>query len=87
MAGGDADDVDALARSSRPAAQRPAPRRPRRRLPFRFNGEIDEVLAALGDGSLDAGGVVTHEFAAEDALEAFEVARDSSASGKVLLRF
>ncbi|GAB3128092.1 L-idonate 5-dehydrogenase [Glaciibacter psychrotolerans] len=54
---------------------------------FRFNDEIDEVIAALSDGSLVIDSVVTHEFAAEDALEAFEVARDSSRSGKVLLRF
>ncbi|MEO6309070.1 MAG: zinc-binding dehydrogenase, partial [Leifsonia sp.] len=54
---------------------------------FRFNDEIDEVLAALADGSLAVDPVVTHEFAAVDALEAFELARDSSRSGKVLLRF
>lgn len=54
---------------------------------FRFNDEIDEVIAALADGSLDAGPVVTHEFAAADALEAFTVAKDASRSGKVLLKF
>ena len=54
---------------------------------FRFNDEIDEVLAALADGSLVVGPVVTHEFAAADALEAFGVARDSAVSGKVLLSF
>ena len=54
---------------------------------FRFNDEIDEVIAALADGSLVIDPVVTHEFDAADALEAFEVARDSSISGKVLLRF
>ncbi|MFD1214747.1 zinc-binding dehydrogenase, partial [Arthrobacter sp. GCM10027362] len=54
---------------------------------FRFNDEIDEVLAAMADGSLQADTVVTHEFAAEDALEAFAVASDSATSGKVLLRF
>ncbi|MFC5929586.1 L-idonate 5-dehydrogenase [Cryobacterium melibiosiphilum] len=54
---------------------------------FRFNDEIDEVLAALADGSLVVEPVITHEFAAADALEAFAVARDASASGKVLLRF
>lgn len=54
---------------------------------FRFNDEIDEVLAALADGSLVIDPVVTHEFAAADALEAFELARDASRSGKVLLRF
>ncbi|MBX0299656.1 L-idonate 5-dehydrogenase [Cryobacterium sp. 1639] len=54
---------------------------------FRFNDEIDEVLAALTDGSLFVDPVVTHEFDAADALEAFAVARDSAVSGKVLLRF
>lgn len=54
---------------------------------FRFNDEIDDVIAALADGSLKVAGVVTHEFAASEALEAFEVAKDSSLSGKVLLRF
>ncbi|WP_104167160.1 L-idonate 5-dehydrogenase [Cryobacterium sp. N22] len=54
---------------------------------FRFNDEIDEVLAALADGSLSVDPVVTHEFAAADAIEAFGVARDSAVSGKVLLRF
>lgn len=54
---------------------------------FRFADEIDEVIAALADGSLDVSAIVTHEFAAEEALRAFEVALDASASGKVLLRF
>ena len=54
---------------------------------FRFNDEIDDVIAALADGSLQVGPVVTHEFAVEDSLRAFEVARDSAVSGKVLLTF
>ncbi|GAA5225944.1 L-idonate 5-dehydrogenase [Paeniglutamicibacter antarcticus] len=54
---------------------------------FRFNDEIDQVLGALADGSLDLGGIVTHEFDVHDALEAFTTARDSATSGKVLLRF
>lgn len=54
---------------------------------FRFIDEIDLVLSALADGSLRTEAVVTHEFAAADALEAFRVAADPSASGKVLLRF
>lgn len=54
---------------------------------FRFNDEIDEVIAALADGSIDPAPIVTHEFPVDDALEAFGVARDASASGKVLLRF
>jgi L-idonate 5-dehydrogenase len=54
---------------------------------FRFNSEMDAVIAALADGSLRVDPVVTHEFGIEDALEAFVVARDSAISGKVLLRF
>jgi 2-desacetyl-2-hydroxyethyl bacteriochlorophyllide A dehydrogenase len=54
---------------------------------FRFNDEIDEVIDALADGSLYVAPVVTHEFAIEDALEAFSVARDAATSSKVLLRF
>lgn len=54
---------------------------------FRFNDEIDEVIAALADGSLDVDAVVTHEFAVADSLEAFAMAKDSASSGKVLLRF
>jgi threonine dehydrogenase-like Zn-dependent dehydrogenase len=54
---------------------------------FRFNDEIEQVIAALADGSLAADPVITHEFDVADALHAFEVARDASSSGKVLLRF
>lgn len=54
---------------------------------FRFNDEIDDVIEALADGSLFVAPVVTHEFPAVDALEAFEIARDSARSGKVLLGF
>ncbi|MBP1135886.1 L-iditol 2-dehydrogenase/L-idonate 5-dehydrogenase [Arthrobacter sp. PvP023] len=54
---------------------------------FRFNGEIDEVIAALADGTLFVDPVVTHDFPLERGLEAFEVARNSAESGKVLLDF
>jgi L-iditol 2-dehydrogenase/L-idonate 5-dehydrogenase len=54
---------------------------------FRFNDEIDEVIAALADGSLVIGPVVTHEYPVQQALEAFGVARNSAESGKVLLDF
>ena len=54
---------------------------------FRFNDEIDEVLEALADGTLDASAIVTHEFDVNDALGAFETARNSAESGKVLLKF
>ena len=54
---------------------------------FRFNDEIDDVIAALADGSLHIEPVITHEFPLADALHAFEVAKDSTSSGKVLLSF
>lgn len=54
---------------------------------FRFNDEIDAVLGALADGSLVVEPVISHEFAVQDALEAFAVAKDAAASAKVLLAF
>lgn len=54
---------------------------------FRFAAEIDDVIAALADGSLFVEPVVTHEFAVENALEGFQTALDASVSGKVLLKF
>lgn len=51
---------------------------------FRFSTEIDDAVAMLaGSNALDA--VVSHVIAASDAVRAFEIARDSSASAKVLL--
>jgi L-idonate 5-dehydrogenase len=54
---------------------------------FRFNDEIDDVIAALADGSLRIDPVITHEYPVGEALEAFSVARNSAESGKVLLSF
>lgn len=54
---------------------------------FRFAEEFSDVLAALADGSLEAGAVVTQVLPAADALEAFELAADPRRSGKVLLGF
>ncbi|MGN8131545.1 zinc-binding dehydrogenase, partial [Paenarthrobacter sp. 22069] len=54
---------------------------------FRFNDEIDQVITALADRSLHIGPVITHEYPLADALHAFEVAKDSTTSGKVLLSF
>lgn len=54
---------------------------------FRFNDEIDDVITALSDGSLYVEPVITHVFPLERGLEAFETARNSSVSGKVLLNF
>lgn len=54
---------------------------------FRFNGEMDEVLNAMADGSLVTAPIVTHEFDLTNALEAFETAKNAAISAKVLLRF
>lgn len=54
---------------------------------FRFNDEIDLVIHALADGSLNAESVITHSFPVSEALHAFEIASDPSTSGKVLLEF
>jgi len=54
---------------------------------FRFNNEIDDVIAALADGSLFVDPVITHEYDLAHGLEAFDVARNSAQSGKVLLNF
>ena len=54
---------------------------------FRFNSEIDDVLAALADGSLYVDPIVTHEFPSTQAIEAFDLAKDPTKSGKVLISF
>jgi len=54
---------------------------------YRFNGEIEDVIAALADGSLSVEAVITHEFPVSDALAALQTARDPQQSGKVLLTF
>ncbi|MGO4804995.1 L-idonate 5-dehydrogenase [Arthrobacter sp. 2MCAF15] len=54
---------------------------------FRFNDEIDHVIAALTDGSLQIDPVITHTFSLDRGLEAFETARNAAVSGKVLLDF
>ncbi|MCM3660454.1 zinc-binding dehydrogenase [Georgenia satyanarayanai] len=51
---------------------------------FRFRDEIDAAVALL-DAQPGIEQVVTHELPADQALEAFAVARDSEASGKVLV--
>lgn len=54
---------------------------------FRFVDEISTALEYLADG-LDIEPLLTHEFAAADAAEAFRVATDrGTGSSKVLLRF
>ncbi len=54
---------------------------------FRFNHEIDDVIAALTDGSLDIGPVITHDYPLSQGLVAFDTAKNSAESGKVLLNF
>ncbi len=54
---------------------------------FRFNNEIDDVITAFADGPLHISPVITHEYPLSQGLEAFEVARNSAESGKVLLNF
>lgn len=52
---------------------------------FRFDAEIDTAIELLtADPLFDL--IVTHTFAADDAVEAFAVAADSSRSSKVVLR-
>ena len=51
---------------------------------FRFSTEIDDAVALLAESdALDP--VISHVLPASDAVTAFELARDSSASAKVLL--
>lgn len=52
---------------------------------FRFRDEVDEAILLLA-ANPGIAGVVTHEYAAEEAEDAFAMARDSAASGKVLVR-
>lgn len=54
---------------------------------FRFLDPMDEVLAALADGSLRVDPVITHVFGVEASEEAFRIAGDAGISGKVLLDF
>lgn len=52
---------------------------------FRFSTEIDDAIAMLAESdALDS--VISHVIPAASAVEAFAIARDSSASAKVLLR-
>ncbi|WP_040157562.1 L-idonate 5-dehydrogenase [Nigerium massiliense] len=51
---------------------------------FRFNDEIDQAVQLLTEHP-NLGDVVTHVLPAEDAVEAFAIAKDSETSGKVLV--
>ncbi|MDO4888733.1 MAG: L-idonate 5-dehydrogenase [Actinomycetaceae bacterium] len=52
---------------------------------FRFNTEIDDAIALLAARPEIADAVITHTIGADDAVEAFTTARDSQASGKVVV--
>ena len=52
---------------------------------FRFNDEISDAIIMLHENKWIAS-VITHEFDKEDALEAFNIAKDSKISGKVLVK-
>lgn len=54
---------------------------------FRFHSEMPDVVAALADGSLAVEPVISHTYPLTEAEAAFALAKDASASGKVLLRF
>ena len=54
---------------------------------FRFGAEFDDVIAALADGSLDVGGIISEVLPVEDALDAFALAADPASSCKVLIDF
>ncbi len=51
---------------------------------FRFNDEIDDAVALL-DAHPAIASIITHVIPADDAVAAFETARDSRISGKVLV--
>ena len=51
---------------------------------FRFNNEIDQAVQILADNSWIAS-AITHTFTLENAVEAFEMAKNSEESGKVLI--
>lgn len=53
---------------------------------FRFSTEIDEAVDMLAANPSIAG-VVTHVLPTTKAVEAFEIAKDSTVSGKVLIQF
>lgn len=54
---------------------------------FRFAREFPVAVELLGSGRLDVGPVLSHEFEAADAMEAFRTARDRKRAMKVHLKF
>lgn len=53
---------------------------------FRFNDEIDQAVRLL-DQVARTENVITHEFTSDRAQEAFDLAKDSEVSGKVVVSF
>jgi len=53
---------------------------------FRFNTEIDEAITML-ESHPEIAQAITHTFSPDKAVEAFEIAKDSAISGKVLIEF
>jgi len=51
---------------------------------FRFNTEVDDAIKMLSDNAW-IGKAITHTFKLDQVIEAFEVAKDSAKSGKVLV--
>ena len=52
---------------------------------FRFNGEVDQAIEMLAS-NIWIGEAISHTFQFDEVVEAFEVAKDSSKSGKVLVQ-
>jgi L-idonate 5-dehydrogenase len=52
---------------------------------FRFNGEVDQAIEMLSANNW-IGQAISHTFDLDDAMEAFEIAKDSAKSGKVLVQ-
>jgi L-idonate 5-dehydrogenase len=52
---------------------------------FRFNHEVDQAIEMLAANSW-IGQAISHTFDLSDAIQAFEIAKDSAKSGKVLVK-
>lgn len=54
---------------------------------FRFHDEMQPVIDALSDGSLQVAPIASHTYPLDRAAEAFVMAADAASSGKVLITF
>ena len=52
---------------------------------FRFNTEVDDAIAMLAANQW-IGSAISHTFELKDAIQAFNIAKDSAVSGKVLVK-